>query len=289
MKSQLILAQAGTDRLALFVNAKLVLSYSMDEIEDAEQRIIASAHQLAAALHAPLSVATIPAFTAESQTWQERFEEVLAAVAGDASKSLDEQHNMVVYAWQEGGIHPDTEDGPGDAFDEMCFDLSPPMPGTPYVVLVPLGESRAALADAETAEVEKRAPAAKAADAANIVNVRHWNCYGSQESTEAPYVDTHQFEIDDHRTTSGQARLILASRDTDLADDLLDVLVEVNTSPLDGRGHVPCAHVHIDYDEQLVSLFKIGDKLLVRPNTGVRFVSDLVEINGQRESVLWIE
>lgn len=139
------------------------------------------------------------------------------------------------------------------------------------------------------AEVEKRAPAAESAGAPNLVDVRHWNCYVHQEGPDEPYVNTHQFEFDDHRTTSGQARLVLASRDNDLADDLLDVLVEVNTNPLDGVAHVQCAHVHIDCDEQLVSLFKIGDKLLVRPNTGVRFVSDSVEINGQRESVLWIE
>ena len=319
MKAQLILAQAG-DRLALFVNAKLVLSYSNDDIEDAEQRILASAQQLATALSAPLCAVKISPFADDDQTWQERFDEVLAAALG--VKRLTDYEDLVVYMWQEGGIHPDTQDGPGDAWDDIAFDLSAPKVGTPFAVLVPLAQSRVRAEDAVRKSVledfkhwlnDRRdadvssvfhETVAKVETLINLsdsgadtlagqprpVDVRVWDAYAASDLDAAePSVNTHKFEIDDQRASNGQARLALSSLDQSNSDNLLDVLLEVHQNPLSELEHVECAHVHVDFDDPLVSLFRIGDKLLAVPNTNVRFVSDSLEINGQRESVLWFE
>ena len=39
------------------------------------------------------------------------------------------------YVWQEFQRTPDTQDGPGDVIDELCFDTEPPTEGTPYMNL----------------------------------------------------------------------------------------------------------------------------------------------------------
>ncbi|MEX3984163.1 hypothetical protein AB4Y45_34990 [Paraburkholderia sp. EG287A] len=311
MKAQLILAQAG-DRLALFVNAKLVLSYTDDDIEDAEQRILTSAQQLATALNSPLCTVKLAPFAGDEQTWQERYEEVLAGALG--VPKLTDHDDLVIYMWDEGGVHPVTQDGSGDAYDDMAFDLSPPQAGTPFIVLVPLAESRmhaeaavrasvledfkhwlndrrgldVSLVFHETvAKVETLINLSAAVPAGKPVNVRYWDAYTAGDME--PSVDTHKFEIDDLRDASGQARLVLSSLEEGNADNHLDVLMEVNTNPLNGLEHVECAHVHVDGDDPLMSLFRIGDKLLAVPDTSVRFVSDSLLLNGQRQSVLWIE
>jgi len=316
MQSRLIYASTldGT-HAALFINGAVVLTQSHADQKDCVSR---TAERIARALQVTLYSCVVTPPADWSGNWQELHDDVDKR----APASPDEQHDMVVYAWQEGGVHPDTEHGPGDAWADMCFDLDPPKPGTPYFVLVPFGESCADAEDVVRASVlnefshwlndrrgldvsatfheivakvktlidlEPVSPVAQEQSIARAIDVRYWDDYTGDALCPAPYVNTHQFEIDDQRMMSGQARLVLASRDNDLADDLLDVLVEVSTNPLDGRAHVQCAHVHLDCDDPVVSLFKIGDKLLARPNTGVSFVSDSVEINGQRESVLWIE
>jgi hypothetical protein len=323
MKAQLILAQAG-ERLALFVNAKLVVSYSNeDELEfsevpslTTEHRVRYTAEQLAEALQAPLCKVTIPPFADMSLTWPERFDEALEAALGAPSP---EHESVVVYAWEEGGVHPDTQDGPGDAWSEVCTDVNPPEAGTPFIVLVPLAQSRARAEDAVRASVledfkhwlnDRRdadvssvfhETVAKVQSLINLttdspagqpksVDVRYWDAYTVTDlDAEAPWVNTHRFEIDDARDTSGQARLVLSNLEAGNLHNVLDILVEVNQNPLSGLEHLQCAHVHIDGDDPLVTLFRIGDKLLAVPNTGVRFVSDSVVLNGKRESVLWIE
>ena len=45
--------------------------------------------------------------------------------------------------------------------------------------------------------------------------------------------------------------------------------MEVNSSPLGDATDVPCAHVHFDSDALAFSLFKIGNRVLMRPENGV--------------------
>ena len=116
------------------------------------------------------------------------------------------------------------------------------------------------------------------------VPVKYWDCYNSNEAT----VNTHQFDVDDQRETNGQMYLDLGSKEGNL-DDMMSVTMEVNANPLNGIDHVPCAHVHFDNDALAVSLFKIGNKILVRPETNVSIEPVQGKVYGVRESLYWID
>jgi hypothetical protein len=115
------------------------------------------------------------------------------------------------------------------------------------------------------------------------VAVKHLTAY----SGEVP-VPTHQFDINDGRVTNGQAVVTVGALEGGL-DDVLSVKIEVTTNPLNGIDHVPCAHVHFDADSLAVSLFKIGDKILVRPETNVTIQSFLQKVDGFGEELYWID
>ena len=115
------------------------------------------------------------------------------------------------------------------------------------------------------------------------VKVKHWDAYG-----EASAPLTHQFDIDDQRKSSGQAYITVGTLDGSL-DDLLSITMEVSKNPLTGVEDVPCAHVHFDADSLAVSLFKIGDRILVRPETQVAIDHFTHDVYGVRESLYWID
>lgn len=48
-----------------------------------------------------------------------------------AVKKLANQE-PVGYLWAEGGKNPDTQEGPGDYFEDLVFDTGKPIEGTPY-------------------------------------------------------------------------------------------------------------------------------------------------------------
>lgn len=114
------------------------------------------------------------------------------------------------------------------------------------------------------------------------VPVKHWGAYDVDGT-----VDTHQFYVDDARQNSGQAYLRIAAMDE--ASDMIGVKAEVNTNPLDGLGHAPCLHVHFEDDSLAVSLFKIGNKILVRPETGVSVSPAYDRVLGVVEELFWVE
>lgn len=114
------------------------------------------------------------------------------------------------------------------------------------------------------------------------VKVKYWDCY---QYSENETVNTHQFDIADHRETNGQAYMTVGALEGDIHRDMLSVTMEVNTNPLNGIDHVPCAHVHFDDDALAVSLFKIGDKILVRPECDVA----ISRLKGVRDELYWIE
>lgn len=115
------------------------------------------------------------------------------------------------------------------------------------------------------------------------VDVRYWDCY-----SDPSCVNTHQIDIDDQRLSSGQIYLDVGAKEGNL-DDILGISVEVNTNPLNGIDHVPCAHIHFDGDALAVSLFKIGTRILVRPETNVTIEPISHAVTGVNESLYWIE
>jgi hypothetical protein len=96
--------------------------------------------------------------------------------------------------------------------------------------------------------------------------------------------NTHSFEVSDRRQFDGQARLMVSAQEH--PEDLLDVLLEVQASPFNAAFHVPVAHVHVDMDDPVVSIFKLDDTLLIRPNTGVDLRHEVVVIDGKPEDVI---
>lgn len=116
--------------------------------------------------------------------------------------------------------------------------------------------------------------AASIADTSSVP-VKYWNCYSSPEGG---YRNTHQFDITDQRKTNGQVYMDLGALEGD-PDDMLSVTMEVNTNPFNGMDHVPCAHIHFDGDNVAVSLFKIGNKILMRPETDVTVEPTRQQIN----------
>jgi hypothetical protein len=122
------------------------------------------------------------------------------------------------------------------------------------------------------------------------VPVRHWDEYfwdanGPIHSDE----NTHVFAINDRRKSKGIAQLAIGTPDTQEGSDLLDVMMEVGTSPLDNTSHVPTMHVNLRGDAQLASLYRIGNRVLVMPNTGVTVTPSTVDVEGRAAAALWIE
>ena len=115
------------------------------------------------------------------------------------------------------------------------------------------------------------------------IPVKHWDAYHVPDT-----VMTHQFDIDDQREQNGQAFITVGALEGDL-DDLLSVTMEVNTHPLNGLEHLPCAHVHFDGDNMAVSLFKVGDRILMRPETMVRCNGFTHDFGTHKEDFFWIE
>ncbi len=128
------------------------------------------------------------------------------------------------------------------------------------------------------------APETAADTAQSSVPVKYWDCYHS----ELPTVDTHQMDVTDHRKGSGQMFVDIGAIEGNL-DDMLSVTAEINTNPLNGIDHVPCVHVHLDGDSLAFSMFKVGDKILIRPETDVRIAPVHEQVNGVNEILYWVE
>lgn len=138
MKPQLILARTDIGSAALFVNQVVVAEGTLSP--EVDQLVVKAAHQLSVALGVPLLECQIevPDELDGKWAWSDLLDK-LPPVAEQLTK-----HSLVVYCWQEGGVYPDSERGPGDAWDELCFDTEPPQAGTPYFILAPVHESSGA-------------------------------------------------------------------------------------------------------------------------------------------------
>ena len=115
------------------------------------------------------------------------------------------------------------------------------------------------------------------------VPVKYWDCY-----SDADTVSTHQIDIADQRASNGQVFITVGALEGSL-DDMIPATIEVNTNPLNGIDHVPCVHVHFDLDSVAASLFKVGDKILVRPETDVTITPFSHRVNGHVATLYWIE
>lgn len=135
MNTQLILARTDGGCAALIVNQVVVAQ--ANTTAEIDQLVTTAAHQLSKALRVPLVECQVDVPVEMDGTWD--WPDLLGMLP-PVKEQLAEQ-GLVVYCWEESGVHPDTELGPGDGWDELCFDTAPPLAGTPYQILVPLHEA----------------------------------------------------------------------------------------------------------------------------------------------------
>ena len=98
--------------------------------------------------------------------------------------------------------------------------------------------------------------------------VKHWGCYDLQGTQM-----THQFDLADNRESSGQIDAWIGSDEGHL-DDYLGVMMEVGTDPINGLAHTPVVHVQFHGDSLACSIFKRGERLLLRPEEGTTVVRE---------------
>jgi hypothetical protein len=115
------------------------------------------------------------------------------------------------------------------------------------------------------------------------MQVMHWRCYGELAENGPPSENTHQIDIADQRSVNGQVYVDISPIEGKV-DSEMCIIAEINTSPIaDSIDHVPCVHVRFDGDNLALSIFKIGDDLMIRRETDVHFLS------GPESNLHWVQ
>lgn len=114
-------------------------------------------------------------------------------------------------------------------------------------------------------DVMRQLPSFKAARRESIVPVAYWNSteYGCEEDAPKDFL----MSITDQRESNGQMYVDIASKEGDL-DDILSLTIEINRLP-ESKTDTQCVHLHFDNDNMCCSIFKQGDRYIVRPETDV--------------------
>ena len=115
-----------------------------------------------------------------------------------------------------------------------------------------------------------------------VFPVKHWDAYRDDGAAMS-----HMLAVTDERAKSGQIFLDLEKIDGGY-DDVLSVTMEVITNPLNAKENAPAAHVHFNDDNVAFTLIKVGEEILLRPETNVELESCSIEVNGITESMYWI-
>lgn len=113
------------------------------------------------------------------------------------------------------------------------------------------------------------------------VPVKHW------DKSESDVPETHNMVIDDRRHITGQVFTEILGMSAD-EHDLLMVSMEINSNPLNEKQDVPCYHVHFDCNQVAVSLFKVGDQILVRPENDINITPFDGVVKGLKERLFWL-
>lgn len=117
------------------------------------------------------------------------------------------------------------------------------------------------------------------------IPVRHWGHYDFQP--EAPF--NFVFDCDDQRQSNGQMFCDIGAIEGG-DHDIIGVTMEINKSPIDGVTDVPCVHLHFDGDNVAFSAFKIGSRILLRPETQVSIDFERIACaNGITEDMYWVD
>lgn len=116
------------------------------------------------------------------------------------------------------------------------------------------------------------------------VEVEHWDSrsYGG-EGTDGAGGNVFIVGSLDRREASGQLDVTMAPADGDV-DDLLYAMFEVNRLP-GSKDDSQCLHIHFDSENLAMSVFKQGNKFILRPENGVTVLNTTLA-NGEKALIV---
>lgn len=115
----------------------------------------------------------------------------------------------------------------------------------------------------------------------DIVPVSHWE--SSDYRGEEPAGERFLMEVVDKRKQSGQLFVDVGAEDGDI-DDILTASFEISNLP-GSRTHTQAMHLHFNDDEMAMTVFKQGDKYILRPETNVTIVPTVLP-NGEQAFIV---
>lgn len=103
----------------------------------------------------------------------------------------------------------------------------------------------------------------------DVAPVIYWDSRQYNSDSGLPAKTAYLMEVEDKRETSGQLRVVLDAEEGSDKDQL-EISVEVNRlSHSEDSDDLPCAHLAFDADNMAFSVFKQGDRFILRPENGV--------------------
>lgn len=122
------------------------------------------------------------------------------------------------------------------------------------------------------------------------VPIAHWR---AMQESSAPLL-THEACLHDTRATDGSVQLDIGALEGPV-DDILTVTAAVKDNPLLPRDQgieqgVQCLHIFAGSDDPAFSIYKIGERVLLRPMYDDLKVERFVHANGElsRETFYWV-
>lgn len=103
----------------------------------------------------------------------------------------------------------------------------------------------------------------------DVAPVTYWDSRQYNCDSGLPAKTAYLMEVEDQRETSGQLRVVLAAEDGSDKDQI-DAFFEINRlNHIEAADDLPCAHLAFDADNMAFSVFKQGDRFILRPENGV--------------------
>lgn len=110
----------------------------------------------------------------------------------------------------------------------------------------------------------------------DIVPVSHWG--STDYRGEIPAGDRFLMEVVDKREQCGQLYIDVGAEDGD-TNDILTASFEISNLP-GSRAHTQAMHLHFNDNAMAMTVFKQGDKYILRPETNVTILPTVLP-NGE--------
>ena len=108
------------------------------------------------------------------------------------------------------------------------------------------------------------------------IPVEYWNSTKYNPDGDAPNTQ-YEMEVDDQREAGQLFASIITTGGK--VEDVLPITLEIHRLP-GSEQDLPCAHVHFDDNNLAFSVFKLNDKIVIRPENYVKFKTYRLE-NGE--------